>query len=159
MILLKTFKEGQGELGIVQKGSTSFHTNIFVKGVCFFISCLQFVRNVMGNFAGDGQKFYPLFYDTVSIVLRNLNRTCSIILGFEAENSVLAYLNGSSTPESSCSKICEFTEKEKIIIKCISEYVMKSLYCDLKNSTEHLSDSSTKDEKFVLVFLKFSLLL
>ena len=53
---------------------------------------------------------------------------------------------------------------------------MKSLYYDLKKSTEHLSDahikhmrillagkdcsdSSTKDEKFVLVFLKFSLLL
>ena len=109
MISLKTFKEGQGELGIVQKSSTSFHTNIFVKGVC-----LQFVRDVIGDFASDGQKFYPLLYDSVSIVLRNLNRTGSIILGFAVENSVLAYLNGSSTPESSCSKICELLKRKKL---------------------------------------------
>ena len=47
---------------------------------------------------------YPLFYDTVpanEIVLKNLNKKCLVILGFEVANSVLPHLNGSITPESS----------------------------------------------------------
>ena len=56
-----------------------------------------------------GEKFYPLFYDCVSgdeIVFKNLNRKCSVILGFELANSVLAHLSGTIlSPENISTNI------------------------------------------------------
>ena len=55
----------------------------------------QFVEGVIENFDDDVEKCYLLFYDSVSgddIVFKNLNRKCSVILGFEVANSVLIHL-------------------------------------------------------------------
>lgn len=78
--------------------------------LCLLLSryhcCIQFVRNVKENFIGDREKFYPLFPDSElgdEIILKNLNRSSSIIVGFDAP---LSYLNG-ITPESLFSKIYE----------------------------------------------------
>ena len=140
----------------------------------------QFVRVVIEIFDGDGEKFYSLFYDIVSgddIVFKNLNRKCSVILGFKVANSVLAHFNGAITPEISFSIICELTEKERSSTKYISGYVMKTMHCCLGQSREHCSDSTkflnkipqqkmrislmlkteVAFEKFLLVFLKFFL--
>ena len=140
----------------------------------------QFVRVIIEIFDGDGEKFYSLFYDIVSgddIVFKNLNRKCSVILGFKVANSVLAHFNGAITPEISFSKICELTEKERSSTKYISGYVTKTMYCRLGQSREHCSDSTkflnkipqqkmrislmlkteVAFEKFLLVFLKFFL--
>ena len=79
------------------------------------------------NFDSDWERLYPRFNDSVSgddIIFKNLNRKCSVILGFE----VLAHLNGANTPASLFSKICEFTEKERNIIKnrwtCNEDHVL-----------------------------------
>ena len=48
-------------------------------------------------------KFYSLYYYNVSgneIAFNNLNRGCSIILGFEVANSVLGHANNSITSEN-----------------------------------------------------------
>ena len=48
-------------------------------------------------------KFYSLYYYNVSgneIAFNNLNRGCSIILGFEVGNSALGYANSSITSEN-----------------------------------------------------------
>ena len=55
----------------------------------------RFVEGVIENFDDDVEKCYLLFYDSVSgddIVFKNLNRKCSVILGFEVANSVLIHL-------------------------------------------------------------------
>ena len=55
----------------------------------------RFVEGVIENFDYDVEKCYLLFYDSVSgddIVFKNLNRKCSVILGFEVANSVLIHL-------------------------------------------------------------------
>ena len=94
--------------------------------LCLLLSryhcCIQFVRNVKENFIGDWEKFYPLFSDSVSgdeIIFKNLNRSSSIIVGFDAPISALSYLND-ITPENLFSTIYELTEKERNIIKYIS---------------------------------------
>ena len=113
----------------------------------------QFVRDVIENFDGNGEKFYPLFYNCVSgdeIVFKNLNRRCSVILGFEVANSVIAHLSGTITPESMQSENSNFTEKELNIIKYISGYVMKTLYCRLRKSTVHRSDTNIKHMSILL---------
>ena len=60
----------------------------------------QVVRKVIENFNGDRGELYLLFYDSVSgdeIALKNINRTCSVILGFEEANTlkrlILAKIN------------------------------------------------------------------
>ena len=63
---------------------------------------------------------------------------------FEVGNSVLAHFNDTITSESSFSKICEFTEKKRNIIKCIIGYVMNTMSCSLRKSTEHRSGSNIK---------------
>jgi hypothetical protein len=114
------------------------------------------------------KKSSPLFYDCVSgehIIFNNLNKKCSVILGDELANTVLAHLNGTITPEITSTGTHQFTKKERSIIKYISGYVMKT-YCRLRKSTKHRSDnnvklmsillagkdsseSSTEDDKFI----------
>ena len=57
----------------------------------------QHVKNVIKKFAGDGEKFFPSFYNCVSgdkHVFSRLSRKCSVLLGYEVANSILAHLNG-----------------------------------------------------------------
>ena len=58
-------------------------------------SSYRYVRDVIGSFKGNAEKFYPEFYKCVSseeIVFKNLSRKGSVILGFEMANHVLAHL-------------------------------------------------------------------
>ena len=75
----------------------------------------QFVRDVIKNFNGNGEKFYPLFYDCVSgddKDFQNLNRKCSVILGFDLANVVLAHLNGTILlSENASSGTYQFNKK------------------------------------------------
>ena len=132
----------------------------------------QFVRDVIDNFDGDGKKFYPLFYDSVSgddIVFKNLNRKCSVILGFEVVNSVLAHLNGAITPRSSFLKNCGFTKKQwntrehrsdsniKHISIPLQEKILQFPQKKMANSL--MPKTEVAFGKTLLVFLKFFLLL
>lgn len=114
----------------------------------------QFVRHVIKDFDGDGEKFYPKFYDLVSsdnLLFKNLNRKCSVILGDELANTVLAHLRGMILPESATTGGADkFTEKERNIIKYISGYVMKTLYCRLRKSSAHRSDANVEHMSILL---------
>lgn len=99
----------------------------------------QFVRDVIGKFKGEGEKFYPEFYKCVSgeeIVFRNLSRRSSVFLGFEVANHVLAYLTGSTIKENNVdfSVATNFSKKENNIISYLSGYVFSTLYRRIKRS-------------------------
>ena len=114
----------------------------------------QFVRDVIQSFNGNGEKFYPRFYDCVSgedNIFKNLNRKCSVILGFELANVVLAHLNGTIlSSENASSSTCQFNKKECNIVKYISGYVMQTLYSRLRKSTKHRSDTNIKQMSILL---------
>ena len=96
----------------------------------------QFVWKVIENFNGNGEKFYPQFYDCVSgdeIIFRGLNKRCSVILGLEVANAVLAHLTGSFASDTLCSvDIQELDGKERNIVKYLSGYVYHTLFRRLK---------------------------
>ena len=53
----------------------------------------DFIKDVITDFHGDGEKFYPTFYKAVSeelLAFKNLSRRYSVLLGFEVANLVLA---------------------------------------------------------------------
>ena len=114
----------------------------------------QFVRDVIQSFNGNGEKFYPRFYDCVSgedNIFKNLNRKCSVIVGFELANVVLAHLNGTIlSSENASSGTCQFNKKECNIVKYISGYVMQTLYSRLRKSTKHRSDTNIKQMSILL---------
>ena len=114
----------------------------------------QFVRDVIQSFNGNGEKFYPRFYDCVSgedNIFKNLNRKCSVILGFELDNVVLAHLNGTIlSSENAFSSTRQFNKKECNIVKYISGYVMQTLYSRLRKSTKHRSDTNIKQMSILL---------
>ena len=91
----------------------------------------QLVRNVIGKFKGDGEKFYPEFYKCVTeeeIAFKNISRRSSVILGFEVANHVLAHLTGSTIKESNVdfSVAANFSKKENNIISNLSGYVFST---------------------------------
>ena len=106
----------------------------------------KYIKDVIKKYDGDAEKFYPKFYDCVSgddIVFKDLNRNCSIILGFEVANSVLAHLNGTLTPEQENKQTCiEFSSKERNIVKYLAGYVINTLYRRLRKSPKHNSDTN-----------------
>ena len=98
----------------------------------------QLVRNVIGEFRGNAEKFYPAFYKSVSevVAFRNLSRRSSVILGFEVANHVLAHLTGSNVNESTVdfTPPIKFSHKEQNIIKYLSGYVFGTLYRRIRTS-------------------------
>ena len=114
----------------------------------------QFVRDVIQSFNGNGEKFYPRFYECVSgedNIFKNLNRKCSVIVGFELANVVLAHLNGTIlSSENASSSTRQFNKKECNIVKYISGYVMQTLYSRLRKSTKHRSNTNIKQMSILL---------
>eukprot|EP00794_Sanderia_malayensis_P002370 gene2370-2731_t len=99
----------------------------------------QYVRDVIGSFKGNAEKFYPDFYRCVSseeIVLKNLSRRGSIILGFEMANHVLAHLTGAIVKEGDVafSHPISFSSKEVNIIQYLSGYVFGTVYRRIRRS-------------------------
>ena len=97
----------------------------------------QFIGNVLGQFKGNAEKFYPAFYKSVSeVIMFKKSRRISVILGFEVENHVLAHLTGSTVKESTVefTQQVNFTSKEENIIKYLSGYVFGTLYRQIRRS-------------------------
>ena len=100
----------------------------------------QFVRKVIENFNGNGEKFYPQFYE---IVFRGLNKRCSVILGLEVANAVLTHLTGPCASDTLCSvDIQELGGKERNIVKYLSGYVFHTLYRRLRKAKYHNESSA-----------------
>ena len=90
-------------------------------------SSFRYVRDVIGSFKGNAEKFYPEFYKCVSseeVVFKNLSRKGSVILGFEMANHVLAHLTDATVNEGNIafSHPVSFSSKEVNIIQYLSAY-------------------------------------
>ena len=76
------------------------------------------------------------------IVFRGLNKRCSVILGLEVANAVLAHLTGSRASDTLCSfDIQELDGKERNIVKYLSGYVFHTLYRRLRKTKYHKSSA------------------
>ena len=92
------------------------------------------------------QKSFIHNFMTVSgdeIVFRGLNKRCSVILGLEVANAVLAHLTGSCASDTLCSvDIQELGGKERNIVKYLSVYVYYTLYRRLRKAKYHNESSA-----------------
>ena len=101
------------------------------------------VQQVICEFKGNAESFYPKFYKCVSddVIFKNLSRRSSVLLGCELANNVLAHLTNSSVKENVVEfKTPVYSQKEMSIIKYLSGYVFSTLYRRLRRSksTQHL---------------------
>ena len=122
----------------------------------------SFVKDIIKDFNGDGEKFYPLFYKAVidNNIFPSLSTKCSRLLGFDVANKVLAHLltslssSSSSQPTQSsdhgylCSSL---TEKQLNIVTYLSGYVFSTLYKRLRFS------ASRKKSEYTEKYLSFLL--
>lgn len=97
-----------------------------------------YVRDVIGQFKGNAEKFYPKFYKCISadeVIFQKLSRKCSVLLGCEVANHVLAHITGSIVKENTVEfpKPC-YSAKEINIIKYLSGYVFSTMYRRLRRS-------------------------
>lgn len=106
------------------------------------LSSYNEVRDVIGGYNGDGEKFYPLFYDVVSTknIFPRLSQKGCTLLGFEVANCILAHLSSGKAAtltesESRSSTNVEFSDKEKNIVCYLSGYVFSTVYRRLRRST------------------------
>ena len=91
-----------------------------------------FIKDVIQNYNGDAEKFYPLFYKNISRknVFLNLSKNCSTLLGFEVANLVLAHLSGTNFKDDvfdSNIHATQLSPKEKSIICYFGGYVFGTL--------------------------------
>ena len=99
-----------------------------------------FIRDIIGTFSGDAEKFYPQFYKIMAETdtpFKNLSHKCSLLLGFEVANHVLAHLTGASFKEDVLTfkhDPNQFSEKDKSVIAYLSGYVLRTIYCRIRFS-------------------------
>ena len=104
------------------------------------------IKPLLESFDGDLEKFYPKFYkvftEDSNTFGTTLDRHCSLLLGFELANHVVAHITGATfqdevlTLDNSEKK---FTDKEMSIIAYLSGYVFGTFYRRIR-----FSKSSTK---------------
>ena len=87
------------------------------------------------SFKRDAEKFYPSFYKCISDVENDcrgsLNKSASLLLGFELANHVLGYLSGGSLDEKDSVVQFEYSsadlsDKEKSIVFYLAGYVFST---------------------------------
>ena len=114
----------------------------------------QFVRDLIGCFNGNLEKFHPKCVSSDENAFKNLSRCSSRILGYEVANHVVAHLTGSFVKESGSGvelrSNVSFTEKESDIIKYLSGYVFGTIYRRIRLS---------KSAQSMLGFQRLSILL
>ena len=96
--------------------------------------CYDLIKNVVLSFDGNVEKFYPKFYKVFSDAkdpFNGLSRHCSLLLGFELANHVLAHLTGAKVQNDVVTFEQEpnfFSEKERAIISYLGGYATSTWY-------------------------------
>ena len=90
------------------------------------------------------EKFYPAFYKCVTdhLLFKDLNKKCSMIVGLELANYVLAHLTGSTVKNNVVDfnvNLQTLAQKEKSIAKYLSGCVFGTLYRRIRCSDHHRS--------------------
>ena len=102
------------------------------------LSSYEYGKQVICDFNGDGETFFPLFYKCVSgekIAFPRLSRRCSVLLGVEVANYIISHLTGNpniNKIEDTPAK--DLNEKEKNIVTYLSGYVFSTLYRPIRRS-------------------------
>lgn len=105
------------------------------------------IRDLISSFDGDAEKFYPKFYKIIAeteVPFKNLSRNCSLLLGFEVANHVLAHLSGSTFKEDVLTfkhDSRQFSDKERSIICYLSGYVFGTFYRRIRFSKSSCNTS------------------
>ena len=104
----------------------------------------NFIRDVITDFKGDAEKFYPAFNKCVTdhLLFKDLNKKCSMIVGLELANYVLAHLTGSTVKDSVVDfnvNLQTLAQKEKTIAKYLSGYAFGTLYRRIRCSDHRRS--------------------
>ena len=103
----------------------------------------QMVKNTVKDFHSDAEKFYPTFYKCISeneSGFISLSRHCSLLLGFEVANHILAHLacGSSYAGEIVNSKIDQnhFSKRELASIGYLSGCVFGTVYRRIRSSKQ-----------------------
>ena len=93
----------------------------------------KIIENVVTEFDGNAEKFFPRFYKCISgeNIFLNLSKHSGTLLGFELANHVLAHISGTRFKDDifDCNPApMEFTPKEEDIIVYLAGYVLGTLY-------------------------------
>ena len=105
-----------------------------------FDTVYQLVKDVVQNFKGDIEKFYPDFYALFKNgnILTDLNHQCNILFGCELANNILAFLTKSKivndTLDLNFEMATTFNAKDKEILSYLSGYVVATMYRRLRFS-------------------------
>ena len=107
------------------------------------LSSYEYVKQVICDFNGDDETFFPLLYKCISdeeIVFPRLSRKCSVFLGFEVATLLIAHLTGNANITREGTPAKDLNEKEKNIVIYLSRYVSGTLYRRIRRS-KNQSDS------------------
>ena len=115
----------------------------------------DFIKDVIADFNGNAEKFYPKFYKNITgeNTFLNLSKQCSTLLGMEVANHVLAFLTDSNFSDDNFDsnlRSVELNSKEKSIVCYIGGYVFGTLYKRLRFSKRK---TSTANQDFLSILL------
>lgn len=98
------------------------------------VATYGYIRQVIKEFNGDAEKFYPKFYKCINEnhnIFPGLSRYCSILLGYEVANNVLAHLSGCTFNNDVVTFTHDsknLTLKERSIVCYLGGYVFSTIY-------------------------------
>ena len=97
--------------------------------------CYELIKPLILKFNGDAEKFYPLFYKLFekNQPFIGLDYHCTLLLGFELANQILAELTNAEISIDGQSIIfdksfAEMDERQKSIISYLSGYIVGTFY-------------------------------
>ena len=97
------------------------------------------VNDVIADFNGNAEKFYPTFYKVVGQegYFNNLTKRCALLVGYELANHVLSHITNSTVKNSfvTVSDVAiKFSDKENGLISYLSGYVFGTFYRRIRHS-------------------------
>jgi len=121
--------------------------------------CYDLIADVVLKFKSDAEKFYPAFYKlfdgTYNSPFQGLGYNCTLLLGLELCNQILAHLSGVKINNdcdilSTNHAITKFDKRQMAIISYLSGYVVSTFYRRLRFGKKQTNDHYTHT---CLVFL------
>ena len=90
------------------------------------------VNDVIADFNGNAERFYPKFYKVVGQegYFNNLTKRCSLLVGYELANHVLSHITNSTVSDIAL----KFLDKENVLISYLSGYVFGTFYRRISHS-------------------------
>ena len=125
-----------------------------VSGIDDVMPCYNLVKDIVLKFNGNAEKFYPSFckvFNTSPGPFQGLGYHCTVLLGMELSNCVLAHLTGAKRSPMHDGDVVidhtsQFNERQMSIISYLSGYVIGTYYrrlrfrCNKSQESDYISD-------------------